>query len=113
MTETITPAELPIPAAVWDAASSAVEDFRTKRGVAPAGKGAVALIVTAAAPHVVAAELRRLADEDAAAVDRLRRTASFYSNGLPADLQPVFTRHHQSMMRLRARADELDGGQGG
>lgn len=66
-------------------------------------------VLQAAGPALLAAELRRLADEDAAEIDRLRWTASRYSNGLPAALQPIFDRHHSTMVRLRARAAELDG----
>lgn len=57
-----------------------------------------------------AAELRRLADEDQAVINRLRWTADLYSSGLPANLWPEFDRRYASMTRLRARADELDGG---
>lgn len=66
--------------------------------------------VRAIAAPVVAAELRRLAAEDTAEIDRIRFTASCYSNGMPASLQPAYDRHLASRSRLLARADELDGG---
>lgn len=97
--DTETPTDgLPIPDAAWDAAGRAVTDFANENGIPPAGRGAVALIVHAAAPHIVAAELRRMADtappadaygldeEDIAHDDGVREMAA----------------------RLRARADQLD-----
>ena len=103
MTDTKT--ELTIADEIVDMAADALRGYQiAESDLIDAGSE----VLQAAGPALVAAELRRLADEDAFELGRLRHTASLYSNGLPPALQPMFDRYHTSMMRLRSRADELD-----
>lgn len=110
MTDTTTPAELEIPQAAWNAARDTVESCRVA-GTRLAGRGAIGPIVTSTARIIVAAELRRFADEiadDAARIKRaLPSNGSTYSDIDRADLGRVIQGEDDARM-LRARADELD-----
>jgi len=87
-------ADLEIPAAAYTAAADAIDRYAAEHhGQRVAGKGAVALIVSAAAPIVVAAELRRMADRIGPQTGIVDGSDSMTRRACAAD--------------LRARADEL------
>lgn len=83
---------LEVPARAWAAASDASRGF--------AGRGAVAPVVYAAAPLIVAAELRRLADE-------FDEMAEHWENAGDAARASVYRIEKSN---LHKRAIQLDGG---
>lgn len=85
--------ELEIPDEAWSAAYLAVAQFKNETGVLVRGRGAIAPIVRAAAPHIVAAELRRLRQGINVMCDPY--------GGISGELIDEW---------LSNRADELDGG---
>ena len=72
--------------------------------------------LAAAGPHIVAAELRRMAAEEDAECARLRDTLRLFDKGpdgiykAPASVYEQLTLHGAIRNRLLTRADELDGG---
>lgn len=101
--------ELQIPDIAWTAAGSAV-DASARAGVRVRGRGAVAVIVTAAAPYIVAAELRRAAERFDAEIVALTTEAEAFDG---TDSGPITGRIwglSSVVDQLRIRADKLDGG---
>lgn len=96
MTDTTTPVELEIP----QAARAAWEDAVREDGLRGAGAFIIApMAVRAAAPFIVAAELRRLIDTSITAAGKVSDADPGWRAGVS-----------DTLTRLRARADELDGG---
>ena len=87
--------DLHIPDVAWRAAGEAVDAIETEHGVRVKGRGAIAPIVNAAAPHIVAAELRRLAR-----ADELRNLCDQWGGMHIDEVEEL----------LLNRAEDLDGG---
>lgn len=107
--------DLAIPEAAIDAVALAIDPDEPIDSLHEDDRDEIRAALTAAAPRLIAAELRRLADEATRELDGWVRAALRRSIGAPdspayrdMDKQDTKLRYHRD--RLLARADELDGG---